>query len=127
MDDMVILVRSKEEAINLLQKIREYLEKERGLELNPKSRIGRIENGLEFLKARYFLKERGAIRTKISRKTLNREVRRLTTILKLFSKGKVSQKELIQHGNCWIGFARWRCSGNQIRFIKNRIRSCRSS
>jgi hypothetical protein len=90
MDDMVILVRSKEEAINLLQKIREYLEKERGLELNPKSRIGRIENGLEFLKARYFLKERGAIRTKISRKTLNREVRRLTTILKLFSKGKIS-------------------------------------
>lgn len=58
--------------------------------MNPKSRIGRIEDGLEFLKVRYFLKEHGAIRTKISRKTLNREVRRLTTILKLFSKGKIS-------------------------------------
>lgn len=89
MDDMVVLVRSKEEATDLLQKIREYLEQERGLELNPKSRIGRIEDGFELLKVRYFLKERGAIRTKILRKTLNREVRRLTTILKLFSKGEI--------------------------------------
>lgn len=90
MDDMIILVSSKEEARILLQKVKEYLEKERGLELNPKSSMGRIEDGFEFLKVRYFLREQGAIRTKISRKTLNRENRRLTTILKLFYKGKIS-------------------------------------
>ncbi len=90
MDDMLIMVRDKEEAKDLLSKVKKYIESERGLELNPKSRIGRIEDGFEFLKVRYFLKKQGAIRTKISRKTLNREARRLTAILKLFFKEKIS-------------------------------------
>lgn len=122
MDDMILLARTKEHANFLLQKIKEILER-KGLTLNKKSKISRIQDNIQFCKIIYKLSKSGKIKTKVVRKTFNREIRRIRKYKQLLKDGKISIKDLIQHGNTWYGFAKWRCSGKQIKFIKDLFRN----
>ena len=120
MDDMLLFVKTKEEVEYFLNKIKIFV-KNKGLKLNHKSKIGKISDGITYMKIRYTLHENGKIKKHCCRKTFSREIRRLNKFKRLYIEGKITDKELIQHGNSWYGFAKWRCSGKQIKMIKEKV------
>lgn len=121
MDDMLLFVNTRDEAKTIWNKIEQFVIN-KGLELNQKSRMGRLEDNIIFCKIKYKLSRSGKIHTKVVRKTFNKEIRRLNTLKYLYSRARISRKDFIQHGNTWYGFAKWRCSGGQIKFIKKHIK-----
>lgn len=121
MDDIVMFINTKEDAKIIWDKIEMFLKK-KGLELNQKSKISRIEDNVQFCKVIYKLSSSGKVKTKVVRKTFNKERRKLRKYKELLKDNKITIKELIQHGNTWYGFAKWRCSGKQIKYIKEQAK-----
>ena len=88
MDDIVVLVKTKEEAIENLEKIRNFLKENLELELNKKTQILKSTQGVNF--CGYKINEyRLKIRDKGKRK-LKQKVKHLTKQVK---QGKISSKE----------------------------------
>lgn len=88
MDDIVVLVKTKEEAIENLEKIRNFLKENLELELNKKTQIFKSTQGVNF--CGYKINEyRLKIRDKGKRK-LKQKVKHLTKQVK---QGKISSKE----------------------------------
>lgn len=121
MDDMILIVKTRAEAEKIFKIIDEYL-KPLGLVLNSKSHIKRLDQPFEFLKMIYHLTKTGKVKHRITRKSLNREVQHLNTLIKRFKYGELSVKTLIKHTNTWHGYAKSRASKNQIKFIMQLIK-----
>lgn len=120
MDDMILLFSSKDCAVVVLNKIKDFL-KGYGLYLNKKSCLLRIEDDLQFLKVIFKLTHTGRVTTKVCRKTICKERNRIKALAEKFYNGELKALELIQHGNTWHGFARSRCSRRQIGLMKKRF------
>jgi len=78
MDDMILLVRTKEEGIRILEDVRIEVKNE-SLELNPKSAVIPVKNGVEFLGWRFKFGKNGKLIQKIrqsSRKRMLLKVRK---------------------------------------------------
>ena len=88
MDDGIILLKTKKEAVLILEKIREFLNKNLELELNNKTQIFKSSQGVNF--CGYKIKEyRLKIREKGKRK-FKSKVKQLTKQVKA---GKITSKE----------------------------------
>ena len=88
MDDIVALVKTKEEAIEVLEKIRNFLKQNLDLELNKKTQIFKSTQGVNF--CGYKINEyRLKIREKGKRK-LKKKVKKLTQKIK---EGEITSKE----------------------------------
>ena len=120
MDDMLIIVRTRREALRIFEETKNFMAK-KGLELNPKSCYGPLSSGFKFLKTEYTLTKTGQVRTKTLRTNISNEIHRLNGMYKKFLKGEIDFEEMIQHGNTWSGFALERASKNQIDHIKEHI------
>jgi len=86
MDDILVLVESKDKASAALCEIRHQLE-QIGLELNAKSRIGRIQDGFTFLNVNFRLTSTGKVKKKLGKKTIRRELSRLKTLARKLKSG----------------------------------------
>ena len=118
MDDMIMIVRTKEEAEKLFKFVENFIQP-LGLKLNPKSKIIRLDQPIEFLKMIYRLTETGKVKHRIVRKGMNREIKVCNSLCKQFLKRKnVTVKKLLEHTNTWFGYAKHRASRNQINYIK---------
>ena len=118
MDDILIVVRTESEAKMIFDEIRKETQKI-GLTLNDKSCIFRLcERPIEFLKVEFTLTKTGGVKHRVVRKTLNREIVRLNKMVKDFRNNKISYSRLLQHLNTWSGFAKLRCSKNQMKNIR---------
>jgi len=82
MDDMILLFKDQKKAHEAYDKIEKKLH-DIGLELNPKSALGSTSGIMQFLKVDFTLTDTGKVKTKASKKTFLKEVRRLTTYKKL--------------------------------------------
>jgi len=120
MDDMIAIVPTYQEAVEAYQAIEEFANV-RGLALNPKSQIGKIDDTLTFLKVNYHLTPTGCVKKWAVKSTVQREMRRITKLVKLYYAGKLSEEDLVQHGNTWYGFAQWRATGHQVKLVQNHI------
>lgn len=89
MDDFVILSTEKTYLKNILKEIKEKLKTEYKLELNPKTTIGTLKNGLDFLGHVYILKE-NKLYIKIRNRVKKNFKRKLKKINKLYLEGKVN-------------------------------------
>ena len=99
MDDMVAIVKNKKEAIEKLEKIRNFLKNKLGLELNSKTQIFKGKQGVNF--CGYKINEyRLKIRNKGKRK-LKKKVQYLTGKVKL---GKMSSKEAQKYLTGHLGY-----------------------
>lgn len=80
------------------------------------------ERPIEFLKVEFTLTKTGGVKHRVVRKTLNREIVRLNKMVKDFRNNKISYSRLLQHLNTWSGFAKLRCSKNQMKSIRRILR-----
>lgn len=121
MDDIVIFVRDYECALEVYNKIIAFI-RSKGLEPNPKSRIVPLEYGVKFLKVDFKLTPTGSIKHKISAESINRELRRITVLLKLYRDHMVDFDYLLQHFNSWVGHFKMRMSTKQFPILNGHIR-----
>lgn len=121
MDDMIMIARTKADAKAAYGKIQAFIEK-KGLKLNPKSKISRLDQPIEFLKVIFRLTPTGKVCLRGTRKGLNREIHALNVKIRMFKEGKLSYHDLLQHTNTWFGYAIHRCGRKQVKFIKNLIK-----
>ena len=111
MDDILMIVPTKKEAQECLKSAEKILNKNL-LQMNPKSEIKHIKNGIDFLGWRFNLGLHGAVHQKIRRTTAKRVVYKLKYIKYLYSRNKkqvdyinnaiVSYKGLLTIGGCYI-------------------------
>ena len=94
MDDMLIIVDTKEKAKEVFENIEHDLN-EIGLKLNKKSYIGNLINGFVFLNIYFRLTNTGKVKWKMKSKTIKRELKRIKKLRDLFKANKISKFELV--------------------------------
>lgn len=127
MDDIVMLFKSKYAAKRVWKAVEKFLLEKKGLRLNTrKSRIGRITDNVPFLKIFFKLGCSGKVHTRCKNKTYQKEIKRIRKLAYIYFferenpniRKRLSLEQFIMHGNCWFGFAQWRCSKGQIRHMR---------
>lgn len=122
MDDMLIIVRTEDEAKKIFEIIKEQVGKN-GLTLNDKSRYFNFHNRrIDFLKVDFELTQTGKVKHRIKRECLNREITRIHKMCRQFKNNEISYRKLLQHLNTWSGFVKIRASSNQVKNIKKILR-----
>lgn len=99
MDDMILVHRDKKylsECKNKIEKICHDLLK---LELNEKTQIGTVKNGIDFLGYRHVLSSSGKIIVKLRYSSKRRLKKHLKTVNKLYDKGMVDDEYVYQRKN----------------------------
>lgn len=86
MDDMILIHRDKKYLQDCLQKIKEICNKDLKLELNNKTQIGMVKNGIDFLGYRHILTEQGTIIRKLRASSKIRMKKHIKTLQKLKNK-----------------------------------------
>lgn len=112
MDDICIVTPTKEQAREYLEKITEYLEKHLGLETNQKTKIFPLKQGVNAYGFKIWTTHR-LLRDK-SKQAMKRRIKRMDEKLKA---GVMTEKEVVQAVNSWLGYARWSCSFNLCKKI----------
>lgn len=110
MDDFLLISDDKEFLRSCLENIKEYL-KERGFELNEKTSLYRISQGIKFLGFRFILTDTGKVIRLIKTESVKRERRKLRKLVRLAKKGKLTREKVDQcyesykaharRGNTW--------------------------
>ncbi len=103
-DDFRIFVETKEEAQEILEKIREITAK-LGITLSErKTYITKMSKGFTFLKKRYILTDSGRIITRHYRRNLIYERRKLKKFKKMMLRGELEYKVVFQQYASWRGY-----------------------
>lgn len=123
MDDMLMLVKTKNEAVRLLCAVDAELRKI-GLQMNGKSRIGRIQDGFTFLNVRFRLTATGGVKKKLGKKTVRRELERLKALSRGLKRGRIGIGDFMQCVNSWFGSNMRKMSSGQLRMMRRRAADC---
>lgn len=91
MDDMILISRDKDFLKKCKIEIQNLCLKELGLELNSKTQIGLVKNGIDFLGYRHIVNEKGKIVVKLRQSSKIRMKKHLKTMYKLYDKQIVDQ------------------------------------
>jgi len=121
MDDILIFHKDREYLNECFEKIKNMIES-KGLELNPKSGSGKIEDGVKFLKVHFKLSSSGSVKHKITKSSIDRELRRISKLVQLFIADALSYKDLMAHFNSWVGHSKPRMSTSQFRIINTHLK-----
>lgn len=103
MDDSYILTESKNAAIRMLDKIRDWCRRLRIILSPKKTMIVRIKNGLKWLKTVFYLTATGKIVKKPEHKSVVRERRKLKKQIKLLRSKVLNMAEVAQSFESWAG------------------------
>lgn len=100
MDDFYVIVRTKKEAQSLLREIREYIA-DLKLELNEKTDIFPLRNGIDFLGFHSYLTETGAVVQKLRREKIERIKARIAYWRVAYPAGEITRDEIITSFRGW--------------------------
>lgn len=114
MDDFYLIHEDKEYLKRCLDEIREYVAA-LGLELNGKTNIFPLRNGIDFLGFHTYLTESGKVVRKLRRSSKANMQRRLKKYKRLLDQGKLSKKRIECSYQSWRGHAQ---RGNCYHLIK---------
>ena len=92
MDDMILIHQDKEYLRKCKKEIEEFCNEKLKLELNHKTGIGIVKNGIDFLGYRHILKNKGKIIMKLRASSKKRLKKHLKTLNKLYSKKIVDEE-----------------------------------
>lgn len=94
MDDFLLISSNKESLSSNLKFITWYLSKNLKLELNAKTQIIPMKNGVNFLGFHFYILESGKIIRKVSQQTKKKFKRKILSFVKRYSDFKVSYDEI---------------------------------
>ena len=114
MDDFLLISDDKEFLRNCLENIKEYL-KERGFELNEKTSLYRISQGIKFLGFRFILTDTGKVIRLIKTESVKRERRKLRKLVRLAKKGKMTREKVDQ---CYESYKAHARRGNTWKMLR---------
>ena len=114
MDDFLLISDDKEFLRSCLENIKEYL-KERGFELNEKTSLYRISQGIKFLGFRFILTDTGKVIRLIKTESVKRERRKLRKLVRLAKKGKLTRKKVDQ---CYESYKAHARRGNTWKMLR---------
>lgn len=100
MDDFYIICDSKERLQQALVVIRQHLA-ERGLELNQKTQIFPLRNGLDFLGFHTYIDDHGKVIRKVRKSSRDRMKRKLRKYAILYAEGKITRREITDSYRSW--------------------------
>ena len=104
MDDFYIIVRTKEEARRLLAEIREFIA-DLGLELNQKTGIFPLRNGIDLLGFHSYLTESGGVVQKLRKDGIERIQSRIRYWRKAYHAGEITKEKIIDQFQGWDAHA----------------------
>ena len=99
MDDMILVHRDKKYLSECKNKIKKLCNDLLDLELNEKTQIGMVKNGIDFLGYRHILSGSGKIIIKLRYSSKKRLKKHLKTVSKLYNKGIVDDEYVYQRKN----------------------------
>lgn len=99
MDDMILVHRDKKYLSECKNKIEKLCNDLLDLELNEKTQIGMVKNGIDFLGYRHILSSSGKIIVKLRYSSKRRLKKHLKTVNKLYNKGIVDDEYVYQRKN----------------------------
>lgn len=103
-DDIVLIHPNKEYLQKCRQKIVERLS-ELGLELNPKSTLHHLRQGITYLKFRFILTPTGKVIYYITQNSVVRTRQRIMRLVRKYKEGKITIDEVRMSFNAWVSFA----------------------
>lgn len=106
MDDWVAIVRTKEEAKQILDAMIKFLDVELHLKTNKKTQILPLKNGVDFLGFHMYLTESGKVVRKIRTSSKKAMKRKLKSFKKKYKEGLISEEEIERSYTSWKGHAR---------------------
>ena len=112
MDDICIIVTTKAEAQEMLRKIRDFITQHLDLELNGKTQIYPLAQGLNTLG--FKIQTTHLEVRKSSKEAMKRRIRKME---RKHQEGKMTEKEIQQSVSAWLGHARYSNSYNLSRKI----------
>jgi len=118
MDDGILIHKDKEYLKYCLKEIEKILDKYK-LKLNKKTNISNIKEGFEFLGFRYYVKNSKVI-LKVKNQTKKRFKRKLKTFNYLLDKNKITEKEVNQVINSYLGHLSHGSSSKLVYLEKNK-------
>ena len=104
MDDFYIIVQTKEAAQQLLAEIREWIDS-LGLELNEKTGIFPLRNGIDFLGFHSYLTETGACVQKLRQSNIDRMSSRIKFWKKAYAEGTITKEKILDKFQAWDAYA----------------------
>lgn len=114
MDDFYLIHHDKEYLQYCLEEIRKYLVP-LGLELNQKTAIFPLTQGIDFLGFRTYMTDTGKVIRKVRRESKNRIRRKLKKFRRLLDEGRIDMETIIQSYSSWTGHAE---HGNSYHLIR---------
>lgn len=104
MDDFVVLAPTKEDAVRLLDTIRKAVHDSK-LELNKKTAIFPMRNGVDFLGYHTYLTETGAVVQKLRKTSIQRIRKRIKRWLHDYAEGKITAEKIKSSFLAWDAHA----------------------
>ncbi len=115
MDDFVLIHDDKEYLRYCLTEILQYVEVNLKLQLNSKTHIFPLRNGVDFLGFHTYLTETGKVIRKLRQKSKNRMRRKIKKFKGLHDTGKIAKEAIDRSFQSWLGHAG---HGNCYRLIE---------
>ena len=115
MDDFYLIHPDKEYLLYCLEEIRKFLVP-LGLELNHKTAVFPLSQGIDFLGFRTYMTDSGKVVRKLRRESKNRIRRKLKKFRHLLDEGRITFETVVQSYSSWIGHA---AHGNSYHLIRN--------
>ncbi|MDO5396375.1 MAG: RNA-directed DNA polymerase [bacterium] len=116
MDDFILIHNDKEYLKQCLKKIRLFLQEMLGLELNEKTQIFPVKNGVDYLGFHSYLTETGRVIRKIRKKSKAAMKRKIKKFNIGYSAQEISYERISQSISSWVGHAK---HGNTYYLRKN--------
>lgn len=104
MDDFYIIDESKERLQEALKIIRQHLA-DRGLELNGKTQIFPLRNGLDFLGFHSYINDDGQVIRKVRKASRDRMKRKLRKFGVMYAHGAITREEIAESYQSWRSHA----------------------
>lgn len=122
MDDFVLIDKDKDKLKNALAELKLFLEKELKLELNQKTQIFPIKNGVDYLGFHSYLTENGKVIRNIRKKSKERMKRKIKYFNKAYEKGDISYEKIQRSIASWLGHAKHGNTYNLRKSIMKKVK-----
>lgn len=101
MDDMILIHSDKKYLQECKKEIEKYCKEKLKLELNEKTQIGKVSNGIDFLGFRHILTRTGKVITKLRKSSKIRMKRHIKNLNKLYEKNLVDEDYILMRKNAY--------------------------